>query len=264
MRGPPGGRYSPAMSRLRAAARASAFASYTAVSLARWELKARSLEPGAAESHRRVYLQRFTRGVLKVFGVDLIVEPGWPAPADRARLVVANHQSALDVGVTLAAFGGSCLSRADIADWPLFGRAAREARTIFVDRDDGQSGARAIRAMRTRLREGGTVVAFPEGRTHLGDALTEFRPGAFVAARGLDVEIVPMGIVYTPGVEYVDMRFSEHLAKVASIRATRCYAKVGPPLAHASTRELAAEAQRRVQALVHDARDRLDALGGPA
>ncbi|MEZ4454734.1 MAG: lysophospholipid acyltransferase family protein [Nannocystaceae bacterium] len=195
------------------AARASGAIAWTAAELAVVETKMRA-RPEAAEDLFDREMRRWCLGLLRIAGVDLRRGGERPGPAHGPRLVIANHRSAYDIPILLTLFGGSVLSRADIAEWPLFGYAARRAQTIFVDRDSPQSGVKAIRAIREHLQRGRTVSVFPEGTTIAGDTLRPFSGGAFAAARGLDVEIVPVGLAYPSGCEYVEERFVDHIANL--------------------------------------------------
>jgi lyso-ornithine lipid O-acyltransferase len=207
------------------------------------------------------WAQHWARGLLAVFGVEQHWAPGVIAPASRARLVVANHRSPLDIILMLQHFGGSVLARHDLEGWPVLGRAAREAGTIFVDRDDPNSGLHAVREIRRRLLAGQTVIVFPEGTTHRGDKVASFRGGAFAAIRGLDVELLPVGLAYEPGAECVDERFPDYVARMSRRRRTRVGLCAGPGWTPQGTREaIAAKMQADVQALVGAARARLTGL----
>ncbi len=241
---------------LRAGRRVGGLAWDVAVTALAYDVQA----AGGPASERRWYLgwqrRRFCRATLERFGVRWTLDPpaSWPCGG---RLVVANHRSALDILVLVAGFGGAVLSRADVADWPLFGGLARRAGTVFVERGDRRSGMRAVRAMRRALQDGETLIVFPEGGTFSGDQVRPFRRGAFVAAAGLDVEIVPVGIAHDPALEYVDVSFAEHLLGVARGRRTHIVACAGAPLRPAprtSPEEVAEQARRRVQQLVGRAR----------
>ncbi len=202
------------------------------------------------------WMRRWATGLLHSFGVEQLVAGPPPEPAAGARLVVANHRSPLDIPLILSHFGGCVLSRSDLADWPLLGLAARRADTIFVDRDNPHSGMRAIREIRRRLRAGRTVVAFPEGSTFEGDEVRPFRGGILPAVSGLSVEIVPVGIAYTPGVEFGDETFPEHLRRIGSRRRTIAALCFGTPSQHARfSRSDLDGLHRSVQELVHRARD---------
>lgn len=230
------------------------FAGLLTATLGRWELEKRRLAPEGLEARKEELRHSVSGRILRIFGVESLRNGPAPAPA-RARLVVANHRAALDIGILLHELGGIFLSRADLADWPVVGQLASEAGTIFVDRDDRRSGAAAIRAVRRRLKAGGSVMIFPEGATFAGDEVQPFHAGAFIAARGLDVEIVPVGLAYPHGVEYVDVSFVEHVEELARRPHTRVGIAFGEPfLAEGRPAALAEHAHGVVQSLVREAR----------
>lgn len=202
------------------------------------------------------WMKRWASSLVSAMGGEVVLAPGSTIPpAGRARLVVSNHRSPFDIGVLLAIFGGHPLSRADLASWPVLGMAATRAGTIFVDRESGASGANAVRAIRRRLKEGSSILVFPEGGTFEGDEVRPFKAGAFAALRGLEVDIVPVGLAYDPGAEFTDRTFVEHVLRVAARPRTRCAVSIGAARpASGKPHQLAAELHAQVQALVHDAR----------
>src|SRR5262249_4193915 len=135
-----------------------------------------------SDARRDAYVGLWARALLKTLRVDLVTAPSSPAvgsvsgrtaspPADgaRPRLVVSNHRGVLDIPIMLHLFGGHLLSRGDMADWPLIGTMARHAGTLFVDREDPSSGAKAVFTIREKLRQGRSITVFPEGTTFPGD-----------------------------------------------------------------------------------------------
>jgi len=210
---------------------------------------------------RERWVQHWAAGLLRVFGVDdrFAGEPSTTGRG-RARLIVASHRSPLDIILMLRGFGGSVLGRHDLERWPVLGRAAREGGTIFVDREDARSGVKAIREIRRRLQAGQTVIVFPEGTTHAGDEVFPFQGGAFSAVRGLDADLVPVGIAYEPGSEFVDESFGEHLLRVAKRPRTRVAIRVGEAVPAVGDRDaMAATSRVIVQELVRAARADLEA-----
>jgi 1-acyl-sn-glycerol-3-phosphate acyltransferase len=215
----------------------------------------RSRPEETREVWRRRWVGLWARGLTRVFGLEQHAVAALPPHSGRARLIVANHRSPLDIILMLEHFGGTVLSRADLRQWPVLGLAAEIGNTIFVDREDERSGVKAIREIRRRLQAQQTVIVFPEGTTHRGDEVRPFVGGAFAAARGLDVELVPVGIAYDPGVEFVDESFGQHLARVAQRPRTRVAFCAGEPITASRDREsMALHARERVQVLVHRAR----------
>lgn len=221
---------------LRMAARSAGFASFTfAAGTAVYAgLKL------APEDRRPAVRDRVTdawsRSLLRLFGVELVVGGEAPGPRGvargRGRVVVANHRSIIDIAVLLSRFGGAVLSRADMARWPIMGSAARNAGTIFVERGEKASGARAIDAMVERLRLNDTICLFPEGTTFVDDEVRPFKPGGFVAAVRANTPIIPVGIAYPldSKAAYGGETFVQHLANLAGSSHTRAYAEIGAPL----------------------------------
>jgi 1-acyl-sn-glycerol-3-phosphate acyltransferase len=248
------------MSKLRAVFRTGGFVGWSAAVLGVYEAH-RAVTPEQRRSKLLTrYRDRFTRGVLRLFGTELLVEGD--LELDRGALVVANHQSALDIGVMLALSRGVLVSRHDVADWPLLGRIAKHGGTIFVDRDDRRSGAAALREIRRRVKEGYIVVAFPEGGTFPGDSVHEFHPGTFAAVSSLDAPIVPVGLAYSPAVHYGKESFAEHMSKVAERPRTRIAVHCGAPLPRGlDARTAAMTARAEVERLVREARAALDSPG---
>lgn len=249
------------MSKVRVVLRAGAFVGFSAGILTAYEAR-RALTPEAGlEQLGSRYLARLTDGLLRVFGAELLVRG--QHTHEGGSLIVANHQSALDIGVMLSLFQGVLLSRHDVADWPLLGRLAKHGDTIFVDREDRRSGAAALREIRRRAKEGRTVVAFPEGGTFPGDAVHEFHPGAFAAVRSLGVPIIPVGLAYSPEVPFVKESFAKHIAKIAARPRTRIAVRLGAPLPLSlDARSMAELARERVEGLVRDGRRVLDGVEG--
>lgn len=246
------------MSRLRAVLRTGAFLGWSGGMLGAYEAQ-RALTSEAARPYLLArYRDRFTGGVLRLFGTELLVDG--TLDLDRGALVVANHQSALDIGVMLSLFRGILVSRHDVADWPLLGRMAKHGHTIFVDREDRRSGVAALREIRRRVKEGRVVVAFPEGGTFPGDSVHEFHPGTFAALRSLDAPVIPVGLAYSPAVHYGKETFAEHMSKVAARRRTRIAVHLGAPLpGDLEPRSAAEVARSEVEQLVLRARAALDA-----
>lgn len=173
--------------------------------------------------------------LLDLFDVRLEVH-GDPGVAGigrgRGRLVVSNHRSIIDIAVMLSLFGGAVLSRGDLEKWPIVGRAAKNAGTIFVDRSDKKSGAQAIRAMVERLDLHDTICLFPEGTTYEDDEVRPFKPGAFVAAKRGKVPVLPVALVYPlgSGAAFGGETFMEHLSRLAGSKATRVVVEIGTPM----------------------------------
>lgn len=225
----------------------------------RWTSDARRAEV------RDRWVGRWSRSLLRLFRVR-VDHRGSPPERARGggRLVVANHRSALDVGVLLERFGGHMVSRADLSAWPIVGPAARSVGTVFVDRASTLSGAATIREVRGLLRKGETVLVFPEGTTFEGDAVRPFQAGAFSGALRTAASVIPVGIAYATGsgAAFVGESFTQHLARMAGSGPTRVVVRTGAPIPireGSRAADVASAAHAAVQELVHQARRDVDA-----
>jgi 1-acyl-sn-glycerol-3-phosphate acyltransferase len=210
---------------------------------------------------RDLWVRRWAKALLDLFDIELIVRGSVPPPTragSRGRLIVANHRSAIDIGVLLATFGGTLVSRADLATWPILGRAARSVGTVFVDRSSIQSGALVVRDIQRRLEEGDTIGIFPEGTTFGDDEVRPFHRGAFIAALNAKAEVLPVGLAYPAGsrAAFIEESFLAHVGRVAKTKAVRVGVAVGKPLdtSQMNGKRLTEAAQRAVGELVAEAR----------
>lgn len=201
--------------------------------------------------------------VVDTLGIDLHRVSGEVPYGLGPYLVVSNHRCPIDILVAQHLIGGVVLSHHGVADLPVVGSAARYTDTIFVDREDRRSGARAIRQMRRRLIEGRNVIVFPEGTTFAGDEVRPFKRGAFSAARGLDVKVLPIGLAYPPGVEFVNESFGAHLGRTTRRRRTPVWTCIGAPEPVPNGPDEEASLRGRVQALVDEAAAARDAGASP-
>ena len=232
------------LTRARQAARLAGFVTITSSLLPAFLAAEATAKTRDREAVRDRWTRRWSRALLRLFSIEREIQ-GKIAPATRGRLVVANHRSTIDIGIMLDLFGGRMVSRADLANWPVIGIAARKTGTVFVDRSKKSSGAAVIRVMRDLLAAGETVCVFPEGTTFADDLVRPFHPGAFVAAARANAEIIPVGIVYErgSGAAFVDEPFMDHLARLAGATASRVRVVIGDPSPSTS----AATTQKRLR-----------------
>ncbi|HEX6051436.1 MAG TPA: lysophospholipid acyltransferase family protein [Gemmatimonadaceae bacterium] len=108
------------------------------------------------------------------------------------RIFVSNHVSWFDV-LTLASVlpRYKFVGKAELFRIPIFGRAARAAGMIAIERENRKSAFESYRIAADRIRAGASVVVFPEGTRGRSYALRQFKKGPFVLAVAAGVPIVP-------------------------------------------------------------------------
>ena len=222
----------------------------------------------SSDDRRELIRDRWTRKwaktLLSLFGIEVVIDGNVPPStlgSGRGRLVVSNHRSALDIGIILSNFGGTMVSRGDLAKWPLLGAAARSVGTVFVNRGNAESGAATMRSIQRELESGRTIGIFPEGTTFDGDEVRPFHAGAFVSAVRAEAEIVPIGVAYpkTSAAAFFNETFLSHLDRLSKGDPTRMVVCVGEPFVvrrGMKAREVTDRTYEAVKALVGRARER--------
>ena len=136
-------------------------------------------------------------------------------------LYVANHVSWIEVVALGSIIPASFVAKDDLARWPLIGRMAAAAGTLFLRRGSPQAAARTVAAAADRLTEGGNVVVFPEGTSTSGEDVLPFRTSLFEAAAALGCDVQPVSVFYPringsrPVAPFIsDDTFLSHLLRV--------------------------------------------------
>lgn len=121
----------------------------------------------------------WTRGILRILNVRLEIEGR--ASAEPA-LFAANHISWLDIACLRAALDTEFVAKQEVARWPVIGRMAGLAGTLFLNRGERDASLAAANSMSRALAAGRSVTIFPEGTTGDGRRLGRFHARLYQAA----------------------------------------------------------------------------------
>jgi 1-acyl-sn-glycerol-3-phosphate acyltransferase len=156
-----------------------------------WTLKRLSQRNDNRLTARKVQL--WHRKALHLFGLERILVGDVPkGPC----LIVSNHLSWVDILMIGSLMNVRFLSKAEVASWPIVGKLARGAGTLFVHRGDRRSAELALEDIEAALKQGDQVVVFPEGTSTRGPMPIKFRSRLIEAARRAGVPVVPMALSY--------------------------------------------------------------------
>ncbi|MCH8543398.1 MAG: 1-acyl-sn-glycerol-3-phosphate acyltransferase [Alcanivorax sp.] len=193
----------------------------------------------------------------------LRVEVCWQGPVPASgTFLVSNHISWLDIPV-LAAHGDiHFLSKAEVRQWPLVGRLALAAGTLFIRRGSGESTQKAAE-IATHLRDGRSICVFPEGTTTDGTHVRRFFRQLFEAPLQADVMVRPLAIRYLAVDGSADQQvpfigddvFQRHLWQLLlrdHIRVSVVCAEPLSPTQYSNADSLSRAAHASVVAMVHD------------
>lgn len=148
--------------------------------------------------------RRWSFGIMRIWSSSLLasgmvrvearyspeLEPG------RSYVFLANHQSLFDIPVLIATSPGQLrmMAKRGLFQIPLFGWALRAGGFVPVDRADRSAAGKAFSSASARLREGTSMLLFPEGTRSTEDVLLPFQRGGFLLALKSGLPIVPVGI----------------------------------------------------------------------
>lgn len=136
------------------------------------------------------------RRLCRTCGVEVAMQGGENVAWDEPLIVMANHQSYLDIPVLYAAlpepFG--MLAKQELFRLPIFSSAMRGMRCIPIDRDNVRQSLASLRKAADQIRSGNSIVVFPEGTRSADGSLQELKTGPFYLAEMARVPVVPVGI----------------------------------------------------------------------
>ena len=157
-------------------------------------------------------------GIVKILGIKTIVHGSPEEYKKTGGLVVANHQSYVDVFLHASIFGLRFTPKKEIKSWPILGWYTDMTRPIWVDRDSRQASGGLMEQFRDTLRHKVPLIVYPEGTTSDGrSGLKEFKTTPFETVCGTDIPVQPVISIYHPApgdmhpAWYGDATFMPHL-----------------------------------------------------
>ena len=143
--------------------------------------------------------QFWSRVILKVFGVKTIHHGNMP----EVGLMMSNHQSYIDIWIIPKFAITVFVAKAEVKKMPVVGWGASAVNTVYVDRNDKDSRVKTKNEISKRIKNGRSVIIFPEGTTGSGNGLLPLKPGMFHVAAANGFPIIPTAIFYeNPGLAW--------------------------------------------------------------
>ena len=175
--------------------------------------------------------------VIFISGVKLTVIGEERVPKDTAVLYIGNHRSYFDIVLTYARCPGltGYIAKKEMLKIPLLSRWMKFLYCLFLDRSDIREGLKTILAAVEHIKNGISIMIFPEGTR--GDAESElemlpFHEGSFKIATKTGCPIIPVSIHNSSAL------FEDHLPRIKPVPVTIEY---GEPI---YTKDLPKEKQK--------------------
>ena len=115
---------------------------------------------------------------------------------NKSYVFVANHQGAFDIFLTYGFLNHNIvwMQKHSLRSLPLVGYASKMAGHVFVNNTNATTRAITLKEAISKVKDGVSIVIFPEGaRTHTGK-MRQFKKGAFYIATEEKLPIVPLTI----------------------------------------------------------------------
>jgi 1-acyl-sn-glycerol-3-phosphate acyltransferase len=137
------------------------------------------------------------RSILYVSRVHVNIKGLEHIPAGRSCILMANHQSNFDIPVLLGRLPVQFrwLAKQELFRIPIFGRGMRGCGYISIDRTNRKLAFQSLKQAARKIREGVSVLIFPEGTRSRDGKIRPFKKGGFVLSVDSGVPIVPI-IIY--------------------------------------------------------------------
>ena len=137
------------------------------------------------------------RVVLKVCGTRVDIYGEENIPSDRSVLYVGNHRSIFDIlllySVTKTPTG--IIAKMEIKKVPLLREWMYCIGCLFLDRKDIKAGLKMVLEAIERVKNGLSILIFPEGTRNKGEGLLPFKGGSFKIAEKSGCDIIPFAII---------------------------------------------------------------------
>ncbi len=132
--------------------------------------------------------------ILFVSGIRVTINGLDNLIADRSVIYMVNHQSNFDIPVLLGRLPVQFrwLAKAELFRIPILGQGMRASGYISIDRSNRRSAMRSLQKAAETIRNGTSVLIFPEGTRSPDGILQPFKKGGFVLTVDAGVPVIPM------------------------------------------------------------------------
>ncbi|MHB8124846.1 MAG: lysophospholipid acyltransferase family protein [Desulfitobacteriaceae bacterium] len=139
----------------------------------------------------------WARSLVLITGSKVEVEGAEFVPLQGPVLFVANHQGNFDIPLMLGFVPGSkgFIAKIELEKFPIISTWMRKMHCVFLDRGNMRKSLLTMREATNILKEGHSLVVFPEGTRGKGKPMREFKRGSLGIAEKAKVPIIPVTII---------------------------------------------------------------------
>lgn len=165
-----------------------------------------------------------------IFGVHLIVRGELP-PAG-CYLYISNHRSFYDPVALLSCLVANPVSKAEVSKYPIIGWGTRLTEVLMLDRNEKEDRRKMKNQILECLRNGTSILIYPEGTTYTGPGTDSFSKGAFECAVRAHRSVIPVAMEYPDESYYWSERslYDQFLYQIVNRKDNSVYMSIGSPV----------------------------------
>lgn len=136
----------------------------------------------------------WARSIMAASPIEVTVKGLSNIDPDKSYIYMSNHQSNYDIPILLGYLPVQFrwLAKIELFRIPLFGYAMKRAGYICIDRSNQKSAFESLKKAAGIIRDGVSVMIFPEGTRSMDGNIGSFKKGGFVLAIESGVPILPV------------------------------------------------------------------------
>ena len=171
-------------------------------------------------------------------------------------LFLSNHRSYIDPIAKFKHFDALVLAKAEVRSWPIIGYGCSISGVHFVKREEKASRVNARKTIADTIKNGQSILIYPEGTTTDLPKALPFKPSVFQMAAENNVRIIPIAIDYQdPKDAWIgDDTFIRHFFQTFAKKEVICTVHYGPPMWDADGTVLREKVQNWVDAEILEIR----------
>jgi 1-acyl-sn-glycerol-3-phosphate acyltransferase len=135
------------------------------------------------------YCVDVTGSTIEVTGIENV-------PADKSVVYIGNHQGIFDIPLLLGyiPYQKAFISKIEILKIPMISDWMKLMKCVFLARKNPRQSIEAMHQGIENVKNGYSMVIFPEGTRNKGGPVKEFKPGSFKLAFQSGADVVPVTI----------------------------------------------------------------------
>ena len=157
----------------------------------------RCIFPFASANWKDLFVQNWSKKVLRSFGISIRLVNPENLIINSGFCLVSNHVSWIDIQVLESIVHCRFISTSEVFAWPVIGKMAEAAGSLFIDLDNPRTGTKKIVDQMTPLLKAGEGICFfPEATSSNGRQTLPFKSNLFQSAILSDTPVIPVAIRY--------------------------------------------------------------------